>query len=233
MPCIIVAVVSPSCQKREVVQRRGLGVDSAIMKSEDWASCSVVVVHQLGFSWLWLNHPSRHKPALPPDGDHGYEGQLSRGLSRLPMPGKQIRKLVVRVNAAKGIGDAKTQGDVMGGGAGDLPSFLLDLSRREGVAARDATNSTFDIVRSSPACHQDTLRYTWSKALLTRQTSPTKISQLRQHRAAHASLSPCGNGYGGPLMKYARSDLSSKHLAIPRLATPSWFLVRPQLPTRV
>jgi hypothetical protein len=61
--CVHVAVITSSHAKQAVVRRRRLRVDSAIMKSADWAPCSMVM-HRLGFSWLWLNHPSRHKPAL-------------------------------------------------------------------------------------------------------------------------------------------------------------------------
>jgi DNA-binding NarL/FixJ family response regulator len=62
-PCVPVAVITSSHETQAVVRRRRLRVDSAIMKSADWALCSMVM-HRLGFSWRWLNHPSRQKPAL-------------------------------------------------------------------------------------------------------------------------------------------------------------------------
>jgi hypothetical protein len=69
--------------------------------------------------------------------------------------------------------------------------------------------------------------------LLTQQTSPAKITQFRQDCAPHASPSSCVTAKGDPLMKCTRIDLSSKHLTIPHLPVRSWFLVRPQLLTRV
>jgi hypothetical protein len=40
-PCIPVAVIPSSGKKRAVVQRRRQRIDSAIMKSADWPTCSM------------------------------------------------------------------------------------------------------------------------------------------------------------------------------------------------
>jgi hypothetical protein len=47
----------------EVLQRQDLRVDSAIMTSAGMVPCSMAM-HSRGFSWLWLNHPSRCEPVL-------------------------------------------------------------------------------------------------------------------------------------------------------------------------